>query len=48
MALGMKLQSKGYNSILVNEPLVLGLSATTLEETIKQRKRWARGNLSSF
>ncbi|WP_195970788.1 glycosyltransferase family 2 protein [Clostridium thermobutyricum] len=48
MALGMKLQSKGYNSILVNEPLVLGLSATTLEETIKQRKRWARGNLQVF
>lgn len=45
MALGMMLQSKGYNSILVNEPLVLGLSATTLEESIKQRKRWARGNV---
>lgn len=48
MALGMILQSKGYNSILVNEPLVLGLSATTLEESIKQRKRWARGNVQVF
>ncbi|MGL5416377.1 MAG: glycosyltransferase family 2 protein [Clostridium sp.] len=48
MALGMKLQAKGYSSILVNEPLVLGLSATTLEESIKQRKRWARGNVQVF
>lgn len=48
MALGMKLQAKGYKSILVNEPLVLGLSATTLEESIKQRKRWARGNVQVF
>ncbi|WP_278683698.1 glycosyltransferase family 2 protein, partial [Paraclostridium bifermentans] len=48
MALGMKLQAKGYKSILVNEPLVLGLSATTLEESIKQRKRWARGNIQVF
>lgn len=48
MALGMKLQAEGYNSILVNEPLVLGLSATTLEESIKQRKRWARGNVQVF
>lgn len=48
MALGMRLQSNGYKSILVNEPLVLGLSATTLEESIKQRERWARGNVQVF
>lgn len=48
MALGMLLQAKGFNSLLVNEPLVLGLSATTLEESIKQRKRWARGNVQVF
>lgn len=48
MALGMKLQSSGYKSILVNEPLVLGLSATTLEESVKQRERWARGNIQVF
>lgn len=48
MALGMKLQSSGYKSILVNEPLVLGLSATTLEESVKQRERWARGNVQVF
>lgn len=48
MALGMRLQANGYKSILVNEPLVLGLSATTLEESIKQRERWARGNVQVF
>lgn len=45
MAIGMLLQSKGYDSILVNEELVLGLSATTFPELVKQRDRWCRGNL---
>lgn len=45
MAVGMLLQSKGYNSILVNEELVLGLSATTFTELVKQRDRWCRGNI---
>ena len=41
----MLLQSKGYDSILVNEELVLGLSATTFNELVKQRDRWCRGNI---
>lgn len=45
MAVGMLLQEKGYGSMLINEELVFGLSATTLPELIKQRDRWCRGNL---
>lgn len=45
MAVGMLLQMKGYKSIFVNEKLVLGLSATTFTELVKQRDRWCRGNI---
>ena len=45
MAIGMLLQEKGYLSTFVNEELVLGLSATTFTELVKQRDRWCRGNL---
>lgn len=45
MAVGMLLQEKGYASALVNEELVLGLSANTFTELVKQRDRWCRGNL---
>ena len=45
MAVGMFLQEKGYGSTLVNEELVLGLSANTFTELVKQRDRWCRGNL---
>ncbi len=45
MAVGMLLQEKGYASTLVNEELVLGLSANTFTELVKQRDRWCRGNL---
>lgn len=45
MAVGMLLQSKGYDSEFINEELALGLSATTFTELVKQRDRWCRGNL---
>ena len=45
MAVGMLLQSKGYTTKFINEALVLGLSATTFTELVKQRDRWCRGNL---
>lgn len=45
MAIGMQLQAHGYDSVLVNEELVYGLSATTFPELVKQRDRWCRGNL---
>ena len=45
MALGLLLQSEGYDSIFVNEELACGMSATTYGDLIKQRDRWCRGNL---
>lgn len=45
MAVGMLLQSRGYDSVFINEELVLGLSATTFTELVKQRDRWCRGNI---
>ena len=45
MAVGMLLQANGHDSIFINEELVLGLSATTFSELVKQRDRWCRGNL---
>lgn len=45
MAVGMRLQEEGYDSLLINEALVYGLSATTFGELVKQRDRWCRGNL---
>lgn len=45
MALGLLLQSKGYDSLFINKTLVCGLSACTYPDLIKQRDRWCRGNL---
>ena len=45
MAVGMLLQSKGYQSVFINEVLVLGLSVTTYSDLVMQRDRWCRGNL---
>ena len=45
MALGLILQAQGYTSTFINEPLVVGLSALNLEDLVRQRDRWCRGNL---
>lgn len=45
MALGLLLQARGYTSTFINEPLVVGMSALNLEDLVKQRDRWCRGNL---
>lgn len=45
MAVGMLLQAKGYHSIFINEPLVLGISVTNYTDLAVQRDRWCRGNL---
>ncbi len=45
MAVGMLLQGKGFDSLFINEELVMGLSATTFIELVKQRDRWCRGNI---
>lgn len=46
-ALSLILESKGYKILYYNKPLCSGKSTETFEEYIKQRSRWARGNLSS-
>lgn len=45
MALGILLQNKGYQTKFLNKELVLGLSAATYRDLVKQRDRWCRGNL---
>ena len=45
MAVGMRLQEKGYKTVFINEVLVLGLSANVYSDLIQQRDRWCRGNL---
>lgn len=45
MALGMRLQSSGYQTMFINEALVYGLSATNYTDLVRQRERWCRGNL---
>ena len=48
MATGMLIQAKGYKSFFVNEPLAIGLSVENINDLIKQRDRWLRGNIQVF
>lgn len=43
--LGLKFHSFGYKVIYYNRPLAIGLAASSFEEYIKQRCRWAKGNV---
>ncbi len=43
--LGLKFHASGYKVIYYNRPLAIGLAASSFEEYIKQRARWARGNV---
>lgn len=45
MATGMFLQTDNQKTVFVNETLAVGLSAETFPELLKQRDRWARGNI---
>ncbi|MFT8836822.1 glycosyltransferase family 2 protein [Liquorilactobacillus satsumensis] len=45
MATGMLIQAKGWRSRFVNENLASGLAPETFADLIKQRDRWARGNI---
>jgi len=45
MAAGMLIQNLGYKSYYLNECLAIGLAVESFEDFIKQRDRWARGNL---
>lgn len=43
--LGLMFHSKGFKTIYYNKPISIGLAASTFEEYIKQRCRWAKGNV---
>lgn len=43
--LGLKFHSYGYKVIYYNRPIAIGLAASSFEEYIKQRCRWAKGNV---
>ncbi len=43
--LGLMFHSKGFKTIYYNKPISIGLSASNFEEYIKQRCRWAKGNV---
>lgn len=43
--LGLKLHAAGYGITYYNRPIAIGLAASTFEEYIKQRCRWAKGNV---
>lgn len=45
MATGMLIQAKGWETRFVNENLASGLAPETFGDLIKQRDRWARGNI---
>lgn len=43
--LGLELHAKGYKVIYYNRPISIGIAASSFEEYIKQRCRWAKGNV---
>lgn len=43
--LGLEFHAKGYKVIYYNRPIAIGLAASSFEEYIKQRCRWAKGNI---
>lgn len=45
LATGMLLQANGYRTIFLNEILAQGLATESFSDTLRQRIRWARGNI---
>ena len=43
--LGLMFHAKGYKVVYYNRPIAIGLAASSFEEYIKQRCRWAKGNV---
>lgn len=43
--LGLKFHAYGYSVVYYNRPIAIGLAASSFEEYIKQRCRWAKGNV---
>lgn len=48
MATGLLVQNEGWKSEFVNKVLATGLSPETFPELVKQRVRWAKGNVQVF
>lgn len=48
MATGLLVQNEGWKSAFVNKVLATGLSPETFSELVKQRVRWAKGNVQVF
>ncbi len=46
-ATGMLIESNGYVSLAISEPLASGMTPNTYKEHIQQRKRWGRGVIST-
>jgi cellulose synthase (UDP-forming) len=42
-ATALKLHSRGYNSLYLNKPMVMGLAPESFDGFVIQRSRWARG-----
>lgn len=47
MATGMLVQAAGYRTTFVGEVIAAGLAPETFADLLKQRDRWARGNIQS-
>ncbi len=43
--LGLMFHAKGYKVVYYNRPVAIGIAASSFEEYIKQRIRWAKGNV---
>lgn len=43
--LGLEFHSRGFKVIYYNRPIAIGLAASSFEEYINQRARWAKGNV---
>lgn len=48
MATGLLIQNEGWESEFCNQVLATGLSPETFPELVKQRIRWAKGNVQVF
>lgn len=42
-ATALKLHSRGYGSVFINKPMIMGLSPESFDSLIVQRSRWAQG-----
>lgn len=43
--LGLEFHAEGFKVVYYNRPIAIGIAASSFEEYIKQRTRWAKGNV---